>query len=225
MKSDLQIQKDVIAQLNWQPEVNAAEIGVSVKEGVVTLSGIVDNYIKKIAAERAAKAVAGVRAVAENIQVGISPKFRRTDTEIAGSVLNMLKWHSAVDEKNIKIKVEDGVVTLEGEVDWHYERKSIQTVIEGISGIRLINNFIQVKPAATAEDIKQKITSYFERSATIDAKNIVVEIVDNKAILHGKVSSIREKEEAAEAAWAARGIVAVDNQLEIYDNEPVLGTA
>ena len=122
MKSDIQIQKDVMEELRWDPMLNASEIGVAVRHGIVTLSGQVDSYPKKLAAEKAAKQVAGVKAIAEDMQVGIFPGNRKTDAEIAEAVLNALKWHSAVQEEKIKIKVEEGDVRLEGEVEWEYER-------------------------------------------------------------------------------------------------------
>ena len=215
MKTDAQIQKDVMAQLHWEPVLNAAEIGVAVKDGIVTLSGIVDTYTKKLAAERAAKGIAGVRAVAEDIQVGVSPYFRRTDTEIAEAVLNALKWHTSVNESKIKVKVDEGVVTLEGEVDWDYQRKAARTAIENLNGIRTIYNFISVKPVASPGDIKKKISDSFHRMASVDSEKLSVDIVGGKAILRGRVHSIKEKEDAADVAWSAPGIINVDNQLEV----------
>lgn len=219
MKSDVQIQKDVIAQLGWEPEVDAAEIGVSVKNGVVTLTGIVNTYGKKIAAENAAKRVAGVTAIAEEIQVGVSPAFRRTDTEIAEEILNVLKWHAAVDESKIKARVEDGIVTLEGQVDWDYQRKSAKSAIENLAGVRMINSFITVKPVTAPADIKRRISDAFRRSAAIDADKVFVEIIGNKAVLRGKVHSLKEKEDASVATWAAPGVTEVDNHLEITKAE------
>jgi osmotically-inducible protein OsmY len=215
MKTDAQIQKDVMAQLHWEPVLNAAEIGVAVKDGIVTLSGIVDTYTKKLAAERAAKGIAGVRAVAEDIQVGVSPYFRRTDTEIAEAVLNALKWHTSVNESKIKVKVDEGVVTLEGEVDWDYQRKAARTAIENLNGIRTVYNFISVKPVASPGDIKKKISDSFHRMASVDSEKLSVDIVGGKAILRGRVHSIKEKEDAADVAWSAPGIINVDNQLEV----------
>jgi osmotically-inducible protein OsmY len=215
MKTDAQIQKDVMAQLHWEPVLNAAEIGVAVKDGIVTLSGIVDTYTKKLAAERAAKGIAGVRAVAEDIQVGVSPYFRRTDTEIAEAVLNALKWHTSVNESKIKVKVDEGVVTLEGEVDWDYQRRAARTAIENLNGVRTIYNFISVKPVASPGDIKKKISDSFHRMASVDSEKLSVDIVGGKAILRGRVHSIKEKEDAADVAWSAPGIINVDNQLEV----------
>ncbi len=221
MKNDSQIQKDVIAQLNWEPILNAANIGVFVKDGIVTLTGIVDSYSKKLVAERVAKNTSGVKAIAEEIQVGISSSSRRTDTEIAEAILNALKWHSAVNENKIKIKVEDGVVTLNGEVEWDYQRRAAKKAIENLTGIRAIYNFISVTTTATPIDIKKKISDFFHRSATIDSDRVTVEIAGNKVILRGTVQSIKEKEDAELAAWSAPGIIDVDNRLEVLQEELV----
>lgn len=219
MKTDSQIQKDVMAQINWEPALNASEIGVAVKEGVVTLSGIVNTYSKKIAAEKAAKKVSGVKAVALDIQVGLSPVFQRTDSEIAETVLNALRLHTAVREDRIKIKVENGLVTLEGDVEWEYQRKAAKDAIEYLPGVRNVFNNITVKPKLTATDVEQKISAAFHRSATIDSEKITVETVGAKVILKGSVRSMAEKEDAEEAVWAAPGVMTVENKLYIEDEE------
>lgn len=219
MKTDAQIQHDVIDQLKWEPALNAAEIGVSVKNGVVTLSGIVDSFYKKITAELTASKVAGVRAVAEDIQVGVSPVFRRTDTEIAEYILNALKWNTAVPDERIKVKVEDGVVTLEGEVEWDYQRTMTTAAINHIAGIRKINNNVKVRPQSAPADIRKKIMAAFHRSASIDADRINVEVIGTKVVLTGKVRSFAERTDAGWAAWAAPGITQVDNQLTMSTEE------
>jgi len=216
MKSDAQIQKDVMAELNWQPILNAARIGVSVHGGVVTLTGVVDTYTKKLTAENAVKKVAGVKAVAEDIQVGPSPGDHKTDTEIAEAVLNTLKWHTAVVEDKIKIKVEKGVVTLEGEVEWEYQRSAAKLAIAHLAGIKEIHNFISVKPRVSAADLKSKINAALHRSIQIDSNSIQVEISGSKVILSGTVSSIKEKEDADTAAWMAPGVSSVENKIAIH---------
>ena len=221
MKNDIQIQKDVVAQLNWEPILNAAAIGVSVKEGVVTLTGIVDTYTKKMAAEKAAKKVSGVKAVAEEIQVGESPFYKRTDTEIAEAILNALKWHTAVREDRIKVKVEKGVVTLEGDVEWQYQRSAVKTAIEDLAGIKMIYNFIAVKPPVSASDIKSKIKAALQRSALTDADKIAVEVKGSKVVLSGQVHSFSEKEDAEYAVWRAPGINEVENQIQVVQRELV----
>ncbi len=215
MKNDSQIQKDVMEQLKWEPFLKASEIGVAVKNGIVTLSGLVDSYSKKLSAEKAAKKVEGVKAVAEDIQVGISPVFRKTDTEIAEVVVNALKWHTAVQQEKIKIEVEDGIVKLEGEVEWEYQRKNAGAAVENLLGVRSVINLITVKSKTSASDIQQKIGSAFMRSATIDAGKINAEVAAGKVILRGKVRSFAEKEDAEIAAWSAPGVNSVDNRLEI----------
>jgi osmotically-inducible protein OsmY len=219
MRTDAQIQKDVMDEIKWEPFLHASEIGVAVKNGVVTLSGQVDSYSKKLSAEKAAKKVLGVKAIAEDIQIGVSPAYKKTDTEIAEAVLNALKWHTAVQEEKIKIKVEDGNVRLDGEVEWEYQRTNAKTAIENLSGVRSVINFITVKPRATATDVRQKIASAFHRSATIDAEKITTEVVGSKVILRGKVRSIAEKEDAEIAAWNTPGVTILENKLTV--EEPV----
>jgi osmotically-inducible protein OsmY len=219
MKSDSQIQKDVMEQLKWEPFLNASEIGVAVKNGVVTLSGNVDSYSKKVAAENAAKKVAGVKAIAEDIEIGVSPAYSKSDTEIAEAVLSALKWHSAVQEEKIKLKVENGNVRLDGEVEWDYQRTSVRSAIEHLAGVRSVINLIVVKPKVKPTDIQQKISSAFHRSATIDAGKITAEVTGTKVTLRGKVRSFAEKQDAENAAWNAPGVTIVESGLEMETPE------
>ncbi|WP_343523576.1 BON domain-containing protein [Pedobacter sp.] len=215
MRTDLQIQKDVMDEIKWQPTLNSSEIGVAVKDGVVTLSGQVDSYFKKSAAEKAAKKVIGVKAIAEDIQVGVSPSFKKTDAEIATAALNALKWNSAVQHERIKIKVENGVVRLDGEAEWDFQRTEAKKSIERLQGVIMVLNFITLKPRTIAADIQQKISAAFQRSASIDSKMVTAEIIGSKVILRGTVRSFAEKKDAESAAWAAPGVLSVENKLDV----------
>ena len=215
MKTDLQIQKDVMDELKWQPVLEAAEIGVAVKHGIVTLSGQVDSYLKKKVAEKTVRKVDGVKAVAEDIIVGVSPHNKRTDAEIAQAVLNALQWHSGVQNQKIKINVEDGIVRLEGEAEWEYQRSNAKSAIEHLQGVRAVINAIVLKPKVMAADVKQQINAAFRRNAVIDAATINVTIINSKVVLNGTVRSFAEKQDAEKAVWNAPGVSSVENNLEI----------
>jgi osmotically-inducible protein OsmY len=215
MKTDLEIQRDVIDELKWEPLLNAAEVGVSVKNGIVTLSGTVDRYLKKTAAEKAAQRVAGVKAVAEDIVVKLAADFKKTDAEIATAVLDALKWHSAIQEHRLKVKVEDGIVTLEGEVDWEFQKNSAKLMAENLAGVKGIVNKIKIVPVASAKDVRQKLNAAFHRNAALDADRIKIETIGSKVILTGKVRTWAERKDAERAAWYTPGISEVENKIEI----------
>ena len=215
MKSDLSIKKDVLAELAWQPNIDETQIGVIVENGVVTLSGVVDNYTKKRAAEEAVKNVLGVRAVAENIEVKYGTSYKKTDKEIAKVAADALKWNYSVPENDIKLKVENGWIYLSGEVKWDYQKTAAQQAVEDLIGVHGVTNSISIKQVVKPVEIKEKIKKAFERMADIDAKKISVEVEGHKVKLRGKVKSISEKDEARKTAFYAPGVYEVENELEI----------
>ena len=215
MKTDLEIQKDVMDELKWELLTNANEIGVAVKDGIVTLSGTVDSYYKKLQAERAASKVLGVKAVAQEIGVHLSDRGVRNDAEIASAVLNALAWHSSIPEEKIKVKVEKGWVTLEGEVEWDFQRNYSKSAVENLQGVVGISNNIHITPRLKSADIKNKIFSAFHRSATLDSDSINIATEGSKVILTGKVRSFIEKKDAERAAYLAPGVTQVENKLLI----------
>jgi len=213
MKTDTQLQQDVMNELKWEPSVKAAEIGVSVKDGVVTLSGYVDSFYKKWAAERAAARVFGVKAVAEEIQVRVPGSLKRTDEDIARAAANALEWNVTVPYDRVKVKVQDGLVTLSGEVDWWYQKSAAEDAVRNLMGVVLINNKITIKPAVKPLDVKDKIEKAFQRNALLDARRITVETHGGKVILRGSVRSWVEREQVQRAAWAAPGVSEVNNYI------------
>lgn len=215
MRTDSDIQQDVMEELTWEPLLHASEIGVAVKNGVVTLSGTVDMYKKKTLAERAAQRVTGVKAVAEDIEVKLLPDDKKNDAEIAEAILTSLKWHSALQAGKIKIKVENGWVTLDGETEWAFQCKAAQRIIENTIGVTGITNRIKIVPLLSPSEVKRRINSAFHRSATVDSEKIEITVDGNKVILSGKVRSYAEKKDAESAAWMAPGVNSVQNRLEI----------
>jgi osmotically-inducible protein OsmY len=215
MKTDMEIQKDVMDELKWEPFLNWAEIGVAVKNGIVTLSGIVNSYATKITAEKAAKRVEGVKAVAEEIEIKLLQSDLRDDAEIAEAVLNTIKWYATVNGDGIKVKVENGWVTLEGEVEWIFEKNIVANTIENLLGVRGITNLIKIAPRVAPNEVKRKINAAFHRSANVDAKGISITTEGNKVILTGKVRTYDEKLSASSAASAAPGVTEVVNKLEV----------
>jgi len=218
MKTNEELRKDVMDEIKWDPELRnvATEIGVAAKDGVITLSGVVDTYWKKLSAEKAAQRVLGVRVVACDIEVKFGSFGKKTDTEIAEAIRNALRWNSAVTEDEIEVKVDDGWVYLEGKVGFQYEKRYAQDCVEDLVAVKGVTNniLISAKPIDT-KDIQRKIVAAYHRSATIDSSTIKIDALGTKVTLHGTVRSMAEKKEAERVAWATSGVLSVDNKIAI----------
>ena len=215
MKTDVEIKEDVLDELAWQPTIDETEIGVIVENGVVTLTGTVDSYSKKLAAEKAVKRVQGVRAVAEDIEVIYGTEYKKSDKEIAKASADALKWNNSVPEEKISIKVDNGWVYLDGEVEWSYQRNAAKNAVQNLLGVRGVTNSIKLKQMAEPYQIKERIKKALERSAEVEARNIKVTVEGHKVKLKGKVHSLTEKDEARKAAYYAPGVYEVENELEV----------
>jgi len=213
MKSDTDIRNDVQNELQWDPSVEARGISVNVQEGIVTLFGQVPHFVDKYSAEKIVKRVSGVRAIANDIAVDIPVPGKRTDTDIAIAAANALKWNASLRECDINAVVSDGCISLSGHVAYGYQANVAEAAVRYLMGVTAILNNLTIKASVKMVDVKQKIEDAFQRQARLDAKDIDVGLNDNKVTLKGFVSSWREKDDAARAAWAAPGVCKVENQL------------
>ncbi len=213
-KSDFTLKEDVENELIWEPSVAETEVGVIVKDGVVTLTGCVDTLPQKWAAEKAALRVSGVKAVANDIEVKLSTSDRRSDEDIARAATSALDWNVSLP-KNLQVVVEDGWVTLKGKVQWQFQKNAAYDAVKGLIGVKGVINSLTVNNQVASEDVKEKIESSLQRYAYLDSKGIQVGAEDGKVTLEGIVHSWAEKQAVEDAAWSAPGVNEVDNRLTI----------
>lgn len=213
--NDLKIRQDVLDELEFDPRIDAANIGVSVDDGIVTLSGHVKNYADKLAAETAAQRVKGVRAIAEEIEVRLPAQKKRADDEIAARALDIIAWDTALPEGAIEVKVQKGWVTLSGEVRWHFQRMAAQNAVQKLSGVSGVINLLTIRPQPTAADVKGKIEQALRRRAESELDGIEIDVADKTVVLKGGVRTWSEKALAEQAAWSVPGVSVVDSHLQI----------
>ncbi|MEP6986166.1 MAG: BON domain-containing protein [Chloroflexota bacterium] len=216
MKLDADLQRDVLDELKWEPSVNEEDIGVTVRGGVVTLTGNVPTYTEKFAAERATKRVDGVRAVAEELKVKLSSSDERDDTDIAQAAAYALDWNVFVPHNKVKATVENAWITLSGDIEWNYQREAAHDVVRHLLGVKGVTNRMKVEsPSLLTVEVRSKIEAAFKRNMMKDADGISVEAHDGRVKLHGKVQSWEEHDDAGIAAWSAPGVTEVENEIEV----------
>jgi len=213
--TDLEIKKNVESELNYEPSINAAEIGVAVKDGIVTMTGRVQSYWDKVAAEHAADRVAGVKAVVNELEIRLPYASERTDEDIARAAVDSLNWSVLVPQDRIKVKVSKGWITLEGTVDWQFQKTAAESAVRKLIGVKGVSNLVDVKPRVSKVEVKASIEAALKRSAELDASRIKVETDGDRVILTGTVRSLFEREEAERAAWKAPGVHSVDNRIKV----------
>jgi osmotically-inducible protein OsmY len=215
MKTDIELQRDVLDELTWDPSVNPAHVGISVRDGIVSLTGHVSSYAEKYAAERAAERVYGVRAAANELEVRLPGGSARTDEDIAAAAAKALEQNVAIPSDTVKAMVSSAWVTLNGEADWQYQREAAESAIRYLPGVLGVTNLVVLRPHATYSDIKTRIEDALRRTAELDAKRVEVEVADGHVTLTGNVRSLAERQQAERAAWAAPGVCDVEDRIAV----------
>jgi osmotically-inducible protein OsmY len=215
MKSDVQIQRDVVDELHWEPITRQLELGVACKDSVVTITGNVSSYIQKNAAVKAAERVLGVRAVADDVRVQIGRDGLKSDTELAHAAANALRWDALVPTDKVKARVDGGWVSLDGEVEWEYQRRAAVRVVSNLEGVKGVTNLITLRPVISTTEVAAKIKAALRRAAETEADAITVDAVDGRITLRGKVRTSADRRDAERAAWSAPGVREVVDQLTV----------
>jgi osmotically-inducible protein OsmY len=215
VRSDEEIKQDILDELAWDPKVDASKIGVTVRDGAVTLSGHVDSYPAKVAAEKAVMRVKGVLAVAEEVEVRLPTERKTTDEDVAERIAHVLAWNITIPDHNIQAEVRHGLVTLTGEVDWQYQRENVRAQVANIAGVVGVTSLIKLRPRASSTDVKREITRALHRHANVEASHVEVTVEGSRVTLRGMVKSFPEKRLVEDAAWAVPGVTEVMDDLHV----------
>lgn len=215
MRTDSELRTDVVAELKWDSSIRDEDIATAVKEGVVTLAGIVDTYAQRYAAERAVGRVNGVKAIVNDLTVKLPGAMERSDPDIAHAAVNALRWNIQVPDERIQVKVANGWLRLEGEVDWYFQKEAAERAVRYLTGVKGVSNLIALRVMPIPADIKERIRSTLKRQAEVDADQITVQTSGSKITLKGTVRSVAERRDAERAAWNAPGVTIVENDLMV----------